>query len=252
MYIDAIALFNSFRQPKRKVYDDFWQEFEAGCAALGLVSTVPACMKALLSVGGYNNALSFKSVNESKIRDLEQHIETHHRKVADEFAEYAEMKPFQFLPGHCAFILQMKQEIENMQIEKKQKVAKKSRRDQDEQSLELSLKGQLNTYAKSIGFNLDWTHSIQNIVLTSTENSTCAQCSVSCPICFKSYALRYDRSWKVTNMYRHLRGHATASIAVENVNAEHSAESTDIQTIELSEEYLEETLNFNDIIEEEI
>lgn len=205
--------FKLFLQPKRKIYEDFWEEFEGECAAFGLVSTIPACMKRILTVSGYNSALSFKSIDESKVQELELYIEANHRKTADEFPEYAEIKPFQFLPGHRSLILGIKDEILNIQTEKKQKFTKKSRRDEDEprdeQSLELSLRNQMSAYANGIGLNLDWTQSINNIVLTSTGRSTMAQCSVSCPVCNKDYMLRYDRNWKVTNMYRHIRSHIT-------------------------------------------
>lgn len=108
-------------KPKHKIFDDFWDEFEAGCASAGLISKVPLCMKKLLTISGYNSTWSFKSLTEGKLPDIEEYIEKRHRKIADQFDEYKDIRPFEFLPGHRALILGIKSEIIDIQETKKPK-----------------------------------------------------------------------------------------------------------------------------------
>lgn len=207
------------------MFEDFWAEFEAECAASGLVSAIPASVKQILTVSGYNSALSFKSVEENNLAELESYVEARHRKVVDEFAEYEDIRPFEFLPGHRSLIMAIKAEILEIQSRKKPKVAhsKKLPRAEDENTLQLSLINQLSTYANGIGVALDWSSSIQEIKLTNTEHSTMAQCKIACPSCKKISTLRFEKIWKVTNMYRHLRTHRESlgetSAAVESTSS---------------------------------
>lgn len=184
-------------------------------------------MKRILNVCGYNSALSFKLVEEDKLSNLENYIETHHRKVVDEFQEYEDIKPFQFLPGHRSLILGIKAEISDIQSKKKQKVPKSNKmpRDEDEKTLQISLINQLSAYANGISLKLDWSHSIQETEFTQVENSTLVRCKISCPQCGMTSTMRYERSWKVANMYRHLRTHSStlASTNISKVTSKTSA-----------------------------
>lgn len=176
-------------------------------------------------------------MEENNLAHLEKWIEEKHRKIVDEYVEYQEVKPFQFLPGHRSLILGIKEEISSMQDVKKKKVTKKLPPVEDEQSLAHSLTNQLSSYANGIGLKLNWALSIQNIQLQSTENTTVAHCTISCPICFNDYSVRYDRNWKVANMYRHLRTHIKNPPNVHQ-NMNKTIEILSIETLDNQDLYL--------------
>lgn len=170
-------------------------------------------MKNFLTVCGYNSALAFKSVDENSLSNLENYIEVHHRKTVDDFPEYVDIKPFEFLPGHRSLIVGIKTELSDIQSKKKQKVMKSTKpsRNEDENELRSSLVNQMTTYASGIGLGLDFSVSVQDMNLEKVEELTLAVCKVVCPACNRIFTIRYNKNWKICNIYRHLRTHVENS-----------------------------------------
>lgn len=182
----------------------------------------------ILNSCGYNSALSFKLVDDKKLDELEKFVEKSHRKVADQFEEYREMKPFEFLPGHRALIFGIKEELLDLQSRKKQKVTKSKKQNhvENEETLKISLINQISSYAQKNELNLNWSDCITDFKLTSTENSTFAVCKMACPDCHTALAMRYDKNWKTSNMTRHLRVHSNKSTASNSSSLDSSSSFT--------------------------
>lgn len=189
------------------MYDDFWDEFEAQCAATGLISKVPECIKTLLTKCGYNSTWSFKSVTEEKLSEAEHFIESQYRKHADEFEEYKDIKPFKFLPGHKALIFGIKSEIDDFQENKRPKKNTKSKFILDERDIQTSLLHQMSAFTKGLDLQADWSKSIKDSSFTKTENALFGTCTVLCPICTSVFIIRYDKHWKNSNICKHVRKH---------------------------------------------
>lgn len=197
-----------FPQPKRKNYEDFWEEFEGECAAAGLVSKVPSCMKKILTAAGYNSSWSFKALTEDGLSQIEQHIEQHHRTLVQSFEEYASIQPFQFLPGHRSLILGIKSEILELQEKrsnKRSKTSKLASKILEEGDLKTALLNQISAFTDTLKIKADWTNSIKDFSLETTKNASLAHCLLSCPICDSDINVKFEGSWKISNMCRHLR-----------------------------------------------
>lgn len=197
-----------FLQPKRKQYDDFFEDFDAQCAGAGLNSKVPTCMKKLLTLSGYNSALSFKLVTEETLHDAEHFIEENHWNVVDEFDEYKNVTPFKFLPGHKALIFGIKVQIDDFQESKKLKKKMKLTAVLNEIELQTPLLHQLSSFTKNLGLKAVWTKdSLNDSTFTATECASFCTCTILCPLCCSSFNVRFDKHWKNSNIYKHLRKH---------------------------------------------
>lgn len=162
----------SILQPKRKEFVDFWDGFEAQCSTAGLSSKVPACMKKLLTICGYNSAWSFKALTEESLADLEGYIENNHRKDADEFAEYKDIKPFKFLPGHRALIFGIKSDIADFENTKRPRKDVKKKPPVNEVDIQANLLNQLACFTSKLNLQADWSNSnsIDSILLNIQWN----------------------------------------------------------------------------------
>lgn len=174
-------------------------------------------MKKILTLCGYNNAWAFKEVDYEKIVNIEKFVEAKHRKIADSFEEYRDIKPFEFLPGHHALILGIKAEILSMENSKKPKPSKAKKKNiLDEDELKAILINQITTFSSNLSLKMDWSHAIKhfefatdkNLDATLGENTTFAECTLSCPQCGAERIIRFDNKyWKVSNMCKHVRSH---------------------------------------------
>lgn len=204
-------MFFLLHQTKRKVSQDFWDELEAECANTGLVSKVPTCMKTILNACGYNNIWAFKSAEEGTIVDLERFMEKRHRKLIDSLDEYKDIQPFEFLPGHRSLILGIKNQIVSVEdAKRKRSMAKRKTKPSetlDEVGLKRELVDQMSDFSSKISLQIDWENAIDNFQSTTNGDVTSVQCSLLCPICGASRLIRFDESWKPSNMYKHLRSH---------------------------------------------
>lgn len=181
----------------------------------------------------------------------------HHRKTAEEFEEYKDIKPFEFLPGHRALILGIKAEILDLQTKKKPKIAKSNKLHQveNENTLQFALINQMSNFAKGIGLSVDWSNCIQDFTLTTVENTKFAQCKLSCPICTTQLTIRFDRNWKISNLCRHLRRHSTDTTNVDfsAVNlAENSSPSVTTTSTKIMSQIAAQKANNIEIISVEV
>lgn len=165
-------------------------------------------MKKLLTACGYNHAWAFKEVDNEKVTQLESFIETRHRQIVDSFDEYREIKPFEFLPGHRDLIFAMKTQILSFENSKKAKAKSVPARVPDENELKQILIDQVSSYSSSLTLQLDWSNAIQKFETKTDEDSTFAECLLSCPLCNAVRTIRYDsKYWTLSNMNTHLRTH---------------------------------------------
>lgn len=204
-------------QPKHKFYENFWEQFEAECSSAGIMSTIPACMKTILDACGYNSAWSFKSISEEKLTSIEEFIEKKHRKLVDQFQEYEDITPFEFLPGHRDLILGIKDEVEKVQQTKKPKKVVNAQ-STSEKDICRSLLKQMSTFSKGLKLNIDWTNAINDFSLDDSGNTMLAQCLLVCPICNSPISVRYDKHWRTSNIYKHIRKHGVNVAKKKNRN----------------------------------
>lgn len=157
--------------------------------------------------------MSILEMNEVRIVELEQYLETKCRSVIDTFKEYRNTKPFTFLPGHRECIFGIKAEILKLQNNKKSKATPNQGTPIDQEDLKMTLETQLSTYANNNGRpEIDWTGSIKNLKVKQSDTSFFATCTIDCPIdeCNSSISAAYNKHWKISNMFRHLRQHFNA------------------------------------------
>lgn len=110
-------------------------------------------MKKLLTVCGYNSTWSFKSITEENLSNIEEYIEKHHRQIANQFEEYEDIQPFEFLPGHKTLIFGIKSEIDEFKKDdsKKPKKNMKSKPILNERDIQTSLLNQMSAFNEGIG-----------------------------------------------------------------------------------------------------
>lgn len=174
----------------------------------GLVSTIPSCIKTILSVIGYNSAYSIITITDEKLDELEKYIEENEREVIDSIDIYKSKKPFVFLPGHRALIFGIKEELL-----KRSGLSgcgnKKSKFDHlqnlDVNELRVSLQNQLTNYTAGLGMKI--TFVVNEVTLVETNNSTFYKGLVVCPICGTTINLKYATYWKISNATKHVRLH---------------------------------------------
>lgn len=198
-------------------------------------------MKKLLTLTGYNSALSFKQFTEGELDSTERFIEENHRNTADEFDEYKNVRPFKFLPGHKALIFGIKSQLEDFQA--KQKITKKVKKSvPNENELHIALLNQISSFAKDNQLEVVFsTDCIKQSLYTATESASFCSCNIICPLCFSSIGTRYDKHWKNTNVYKHLRTHLTskrtanhaAKTRPSSIRIEETAEHLESNNIEI-------------------
>lgn len=204
-------------------------EFEETISNYGLVSTIPQCMKQILSAVGYNSAYSLLTITDQKLDELEAYIEQNLREVVDSIDVYKLKKPFQFLPGHRALIFGIKEELIKHSGNKVSKPGSRkpssqqaSRDNLSANDLRISLENQLSSYANNClaKFGLKTHYIVNEVKLTQSENQTFAQCVVTCPNCLTINHLRYDKYWKTSNVFKHIRSHILLSETESDKNDE--------------------------------
>lgn len=156
--------------------------------------------------------MSILEINDDRVKELENFLETNCRFVIDKFPEYKNTKPFMFLPGHRECIFGIKTEILKLQNNKKSKTTTQRGRMLGQEELKVTLAQQVAAYANIIdGFdcsNVDWSAAIKNFEVTESETSIIANCVIDCPKCRCCPGTTFRNSWKLSNVFRHLRTHA--------------------------------------------
>lgn len=169
-------------------------------------------MKRILTACGYNHAWAFKEIDEDKILQLEGFLQTRHRKIADSFEEYKDVDPFEFLPGHRSLIFGIKAQILSFENSKKPKLKSGSTASSTNVSGELELRqnliDQLSNFSVNNSIKFDCNTAIQSFEFEKTgDEQVHATSSVLCSICDTVRVLRFNKYWRVSNYYKHLRSH---------------------------------------------
>lgn len=188
-----------------------------------MVSTIPTYIKEILTSAGYNTAFSLLQITEENFHRLEEFIEKNSRHIIDSIELYKNKKPFAFLPGHRDTIFGIKSEIQRLQEIKKQKINHANSKNVKKNvltaaDLKTSLVHQLTTCVAMAEWNFEWSTAISKMNVTPTENSTLAQCSIACPKCNIVISVRYNKTWKISNICKHVRTH-TDKKTVQNQNS---------------------------------
>lgn len=212
-------------QPKHKHHDDFWSAFEEAIANTGLVSTIPSCIKELLTAVGYNSSFSLLNIDETKLNYVEEYIEENCRDLVETFKTYESRKPFSFLPGHRELIFGISAELARLQQNGPKRSKKNVQSNLNERDLRASLVNQVTNFADGLKLHHNWSNSIKNFELESTGNATYAKCSISCEICKSDITTRYDNHWKISNIFKHIRSHVPSK-----KNTVTTQETTQVET----------------------
>lgn len=85
---------------------------------LKALNSVPKCLKILLSAAGYDTSLSLSQIDEEKIVDIENFLNTNKRYVGKlkccYSKHYKDLEIFKFLPGHKAILKTIPSQIEEL------------------------------------------------------------------------------------------------------------------------------------------
>lgn len=186
-------------------------------------------------------------MTEESLEQAEQFIEKNNRNVVDECAQYANVKPFKFLPGHKALIFGIQTQLEEFQQNKRQTAKKKMKLTHhvSEQELQLSLVHQMLTFTKNLKLDAVWSKEcIKESTFTVNNDVSQCICTVSCPLCFSPFVVRYDKHWKTSNLCKHMRKHSNnaktnsfhASASALKPNARNNDELEELIEVDLVEE----------------
>lgn len=195
----------------------------------------PECVESLLIDAGYDTVLSLRNIDETKIKSMEDFLNTHRNfinKLKCCYSDcYKQQEVFAFLPGHKSVIMEIPDHLKVMEA------AKLDRKRQGKRAKNTSEK----TISKKIDGVSDMVLKKQLISVLMTSLMKCAEtkepglrlpantisesnihdfkrdedekgfycnCTFSCPFCSKKYSLRYRNYWMSSNATKHLKMHA--------------------------------------------
>lgn len=162
----------------------------------------PNCIKILLISSGYSVNSSLANLNEKRIEEIEQYLNSNKYIIRNleccYSEEYKALDKFQFLPGHKTVILA----IPDMLDVSKEHIL-------SDQELKDSLIRKLMVASRRAGLNIPaGTISEANLIQferTPNENDTVCKCIFSCPFCSKRYTIKHKTFWNTSNAWKHLK-----------------------------------------------
>lgn len=165
-------------------------------------SDFPECVKTLLISAGYDINSSLATLNEKKIEEIEEYLDSNRTEIQSlqccYSGEYKRLAKFKFLPGHKAIILM----IPSM-------IGSSKNLSMSDEDLKRSLVKKLMAAAAKAGLQLPHgTISEANLLRfqrTADDKDTFCKCTFSCPFCPKTYTIKYKTFWKTSNAWNHLK-----------------------------------------------
>lgn len=169
--------------------------------------------------------MSLAEIDEEKLHKIEDHVNSNIHLVKSlkccYSKEYKTQIKFEFLPGHKATILGIKDKIAQMKVNgmctQKPKKRTTQPKYQSEQELKTMLVSSLDTYAQKQGLpaGIITYRNIVDFKSEQLDNGIVYKCGVSCAFCPKVSAVLYRGYWMKSNATKHIKEHSDNLIAIE-------------------------------------
>lgn len=177
-------------------------------------SKYPKFIKNILIETAFNTPAALKAINEASIEQIESIMNNDlnllNKTVYVNERGELKKKPFKFLIGHKALILNFPKEISELELwqkseKNKKKSEKKPKRNENQDEIDLKIllveKVANHLKKKKIAINLE-------LEITNFEKGTARdKCLVKCPFCSKKIPCTYETRWQISNLCTHIFTH---------------------------------------------
>lgn len=239
---------------------DFWYQYEKHFR-----EKLPPCVVTLLKECGHNFMSTLRDFDAQNLQECEEYINLILRDLIDSLEccnadTYKNQAVFKFLPAHRNLLLGLPAKIQIMKgVHPNRRVLRPNQnppveiRDENQQDenendisdqLHKDLQQKLSEFGAKHGMesveNMPLAN-ITNVVFRFGENVT-GECRIKCPYCENSYKVKYDKNWKLSNIYKHFRDHPRIQIEEEievevdeeiiNENAETEHQEVELDTLD--------------------
>lgn len=194
----------------------------------------------ILTEAGYDTKSAIKSLNSSKISDIELYVNQNRDRYREilKKTRYENCEIFQFLPGHAALILTLPDYIAQFpsQTTKKSRPQKRRYSESEQKdhppnksncqttetvnssikdhtdrfgdiaNIRQELIAKINKFAQKKQIDLELND--QHILNLRVENNS-IKCSAQCPFCEKKVPCNYATHWVCGNFQMHIKSHIT-------------------------------------------
>lgn len=188
----------------------------------------PQCIKNLLIASGYSKLMSLAEIDEEKLRKIEDHVNGHMDLVKSLICchskDYKNQTNFEFLPGHKATILGIKDKITQMKATGAFTLKANNRSIQPKYRSEIEVKTalvqSLDVFATSQGLpgGIITERNIVNFTSISENGKDVYKCGFSCVFCSKVIKVVYRSYWMKSNVTKHIKEHITAGFSTHGEN----------------------------------
>lgn len=174
-------------------------------------SKYPKFIKTILIETAFNTPAALKAINEKSVEHIEKTVSNNLNLLNK--TEYVnatgelKTKPFEFLIGHKALILNFPQEIKDLQssneIEKKNKIENLSENDL-KALLVLKIINYITNKKITTIKTLNPTENLTQFITNFEKNPDRVRVLVKCPFCVKKIPCTFDTIWRISNFGTHI------------------------------------------------
>lgn len=174
-------------------------------------SKYPKFLKQILIETAFNIPASLKAINEQSIESIEKFVNNdlkllNKTEYVNEKGEL-KVKPFKFLIGHKALILNFPKEIDVLKAAKKREKSQ-NRESTDENASENELTNllilKITNYCKTKKIKIPNTVNLSGNISNFEQNLDQTRVSVKCPFCIKIIPCTVDTVWRMSNFGQHI------------------------------------------------
>lgn len=164
---------------------------------------LPAFIVDVLKYSGFDTKIALANINSEDINAIEKFIDENSTKFVESFKNsvYENIKPFKFIPGHRALILNIPIVLKEHEVLKK---PKSTRKELSENELKELLISKIQNYEQKYHYEFKLT--IDDIKSFETVNGE-YKCYVNCKFCAKSFLCTFKMHWMTSNLFKHLKTH---------------------------------------------